>query len=186
MKSAWLKATDSGMCWRYLGPRVDKEERLYPFDSDKKERKRGRSGILWEKNKGGYEMKSKVMVLVGMVIVVVVGCVTVWSVEKLVQAEFVMEEGEMEECVLAGIVLSRNDVERVGWKEGIGEWKRKGRPYRNPERKYRLGKKARVRLRGCLARLDALERLGSTVGKGKLNEGTEVGIGMNVVPERWG
>ena len=94
-------------------------------------------------------MKSKWVWLMAVMMLVMLGCLTMWSVEKRGQSELVVGEGGSagKNCVGERLGRSEGVVERIGWREGVGEWRRRGRPYRNPLRRYRVGKKVRVQLR---------------------------------------
>ena len=76
------------------------------------------------------------------------------EMERGSQAELLVVEGVGKSCVGERVGQSRERVELVGWKEGIGRGLRKGRTYRNPLRRYRVSKKVRMQLRRRIAGLE--------------------------------
>lgn len=109
-------------------------------------------------------MKSKWMRFVVLMILVMIGCLTVRSLDEASQSELVVVEEQGKNCGFERLGRPNYVPEWIGWNEQIGMWRRKGRPYRNPLRRHRMAKKARIELRGCIARLHELEEALANVG----------------------
>lgn len=111
--------------------------------------------------------------------VVMLGSIGMSKLERESQAEILMVEEAGEKCIEERIGKSPERGELVGWKEGIGRWQRKGRTYRNPQRRYRVSKKVRMQLR---RRIAGEERKAVCVEQ----EEREMKIEGSVESERWG
>ena len=134
-------------------------------------------------------MRSKWMWLMAVMMLVMLGCLTMRSVEKRSQSELVERVRAGENCVAERLGRSEDVVERIGWRAGIGEWGSRGRPYRNPLRRYRVSKKVRMQLRRRLAGMaEKSERLASFCKKAEDEWSMESArvAEANVESGRWG
>ena len=132
-------------------------------------------------------MRSKWMWLIAVMILVILGCLTMRSVKERSQSELVVRAGR--NCIAERLDRSENVEERFGWREGVGEWRRKGRPYRNPLRRYRVSKKVRMQLRRRLAGMDEKrERIASFCKKAEAERNVERALVAEASVEsgRWG
>lgn len=134
-------------------------------------------------------MRSKWACMMVVLVVVVLGCVTRSVVEARSQTEVLVGERTVEHCAGERLERSENVAERLGWRGGIGEWRRRGWPYRNPLRRYRVGKKERKALRGKLAVMAEQGNGLSSVGKKAQGESDGVRVLLleaDVDSGRWG
>ena len=117
------------------------------------------------------------------------GSKTSWSMAKASQEGLVKVADAGEKSGVEGLGRPPNVPERRGWNEELGKWRRKERPYRNPARRYRVGKKARIELRRCLVRVDELEERLADV-RGQAWEALPMALAlvadMRTTAVRWG
>ncbi len=134
-------------------------------------------------------MKNKEMRFIVVLMLVILGCIVLMWAERESQSELYVEAGMGEQCEGERLGRSKDVEGRYSWKTGVGEWQSKGRPYRNPLRRYKVGKKVRRALRSRLARLaEKGEGLGGYGEQGKCGW-NEKGMLLAVVRDesaRWG